>query len=156
MLAEITCARCGTVFSAQTFPSKPRRYCSRRCWLKVHNNPERNAIVARATIEQRADKLRDRGDGKTYRKRAGRHEHRVIAEQLFGRKLTADDIVHHKDGDRRNNDPGNLELTNRVEHARHHLAEWWGRPVSPESRAKISATKRRQAAAKGGDAKPVS
>lgn len=37
-------------------------------------------------------------------------EHRVIAEQLLGRKLISGEIVHHVDHDKRNNDPVNLEV----------------------------------------------
>lgn len=43
---------------------------------------------------------------------AGRYvlEHRVIVAGLIGRPLFPDEIVHHRDGNRRNNDPKNLEL----------------------------------------------
>jgi len=44
----------------------------------------------------------------TYRKRHGRHEHRVVAEQMIGRPLERGEIVHHIDGDKHNNDPSNL------------------------------------------------
>ena len=65
--------------------------------------------------------LRDTGEGKTYRKLHGRHEHRVIAERKIGRKLRRGEIVHHKDHDKRNNDPKNLEvLKSQAEHCRLH------------------------------------
>ena len=138
MRVTIICARCGATVNRRSSPSQPApRYCSQQCWLKVHNSPERNAIVARTTVAQRAARQRDTGEGKTYRKWFGRHEHRQIMERIVGRRLTADEIVHHKDGNKRNNDPANLELTNRADHARHHFAEWRAR------------------AAKGGDAQPV-
>lgn len=37
-------------------------------------------------------------------------EHRLVMSEILGRPLYADEIVHHKDGDRTNNDPSNLEL----------------------------------------------
>ena len=37
-------------------------------------------------------------------------EHRFVMEQHLGRKLTADETVHHVDGDRANNSLANLEL----------------------------------------------
>jgi hypothetical protein len=33
-----------------------------------------------------------------------------MMEQLLGRKLLPDESVHHKDGEKLNNDPSNLEL----------------------------------------------
>lgn len=35
-------------------------------------------------------------------------EHRLVAERVLGRYLTATEVVHHKDDDPGNNDPGNL------------------------------------------------
>lgn len=67
--------------------------------------------------------LRDKGDKDTYRKVHGRHEHRTVAERLLGRPLLPGEIVHHKDHDKRNNRPDNLEVMTQAEHARLHHAE---------------------------------
>jgi hypothetical protein len=37
-------------------------------------------------------------------------EHRVVMEKKIGRKLARDETVHHKNGDRLDNHPENLEL----------------------------------------------
>jgi hypothetical protein len=37
-------------------------------------------------------------------------EHRIIMSWMLGRELLPGETVHHKDGDRTNNDPSNLEL----------------------------------------------
>lgn len=37
-------------------------------------------------------------------------EHRVVMESVIGRPLRKEETVHHKDGNRTNNDPSNLEL----------------------------------------------
>lgn len=68
-------------------------------------------------------KLRGTGEGKKYRKLHQRHEHRVVAELKIGRSLVKGEIVHHKDGNKFNNHPDNLEVVTRYEHIRLHLDE---------------------------------
>src|ERR1700682_45731 len=56
-------------------------------------------------------------------------EHRLVAEEILGRFLTRDEVVHHKDGDRSNNDPENLQVfDSNADHLRHELTgrvpEW--------------------------------
>lgn len=47
-------------------------------------------------------------------------EHRTVAEQKIGRSLTKNDIVHHLDGDKENNNPDNLVVITRAEHSKIH------------------------------------
>lgn len=48
-------------------------------------------------------------------------EHRHVMEQMLGRALESYEEVHHKDEDKSNNDPRNLELMpTRQDHAREH------------------------------------
>lgn len=37
-------------------------------------------------------------------------EHRYVMEQMLGRKLLRTENIHHKDGNKQNNHPDNLEL----------------------------------------------
>jgi HNH endonuclease len=145
VLEQRVCARdgCETVFRVRRkYPQQ--RFCSRRCGFLAVNPPDHNARVARATAAKRGDMLRGRGAGKTYRKRGGRHEHRVVMEQKLGRRLTSEELIHHDDHTRGNNDPGNLLLTNRVEHARLHNT---GRKQSIQTvRTRVEATARTKAA----------
>lgn len=62
-------------------------------------------------------------------------EHRYIMEQFLGRKLSRYEVVHHKDGNKRNNDLNNLEVMLLSDHAREHME---GHMVSEETKQKIS------------------
>lgn len=83
--------------------------------------PGRSAEIGRNSAAKRGDAQRGKGQGKTYRKHSGRHEHRKVMEEKIGRLLSSNEIVHHKDHDKFNNSPENLEIMTRAEHARHHF-----------------------------------
>lgn len=49
-------------------------------------------------------------------------QHRLVMERVLGRYLTESEVVHHKDGDKANNHPSNLELFSKnSDHLRHEL-----------------------------------
>lgn len=115
---------CGNPFECMFKDRKKNKYCSKDCRMKYRNgvgNPAFNARIAIDTAEQRGDTLRRTGEGKTYIKEGGQHQHITVMEQILGRKLLPGEVVHHIDEDRRNNSPSNLELKNKREHARDHL-----------------------------------
>jgi HNH endonuclease len=127
IIARRACLHCAAEFDvSRRYPMQ--RFCSRRCGLKHMNPPDHNLKTARATIAERAARMRDRGDcTKTYRKVNGRHEHRTVAERKIGRPLKPGEIVHHRDENKRNNPPENLEVMTRAEHCRIHWADRWAR-----------------------------
>lgn len=47
-------------------------------------------------------------------------EHILVAEQKIGRYLKPEEIVHHEDEVKDNNDPGNIKVLTRGEHTRYH------------------------------------
>lgn len=143
-MAKVTvhCSWCGN--SIQKYPSqvKENSYCSNGCrskHLSKKHNPEgyrrhphlaelnRKLNPDRMTLETRK-KLRTArlgsGEGKSYEKLFGKHLHRIVAEEKLGRKLLPGEVVHHIDGNKRNNDPGNLMVfSSQEEHAAWHVKE---------------------------------
>lgn len=83
-------------------------------------------------------------------------EHRLIMEKILGRPLGSDEVTHHKDFHKPNNDPSNLQLMTRKEHQQIPLMqarylvkiglmdiffEWWEKnkhaPKTPEQLLEI-------------------
>ena len=99
-------------------PSRKQIYCSHSCAWTVFGHKVLAAALTPESIAKNAAKKRGTGTG--YVKINGRHEHRVVMERRLGRSLSSDEIVHHRDERKSNNNDDNLELTDRVTHARIH------------------------------------
>ena len=86
--------------------------------LNAELNPGRMTPEVRAALS-----LSHRGSGehKTYEKSKGRQVHRQVAERILGRKLRPGEVVHHINGDKRDNRPENLQIfASQAEHTRWH------------------------------------
>lgn len=89
--------------------------------LNLELNPHR---MTPQTREKLRNHRLNTGQGKSYSKIYGRHEHRAIAKQILGRKLQGSEVVHHIDGNKRNNEIDNLIiLPSQSEHAKLHVRE---------------------------------
>ena len=107
---HFVCLHCGKASSGKG--ARPRKFCSHRChglWMRGENH----YMYKGGSYRHGYKFVRD---GDRYRQ-----EHRAIAERMLGRELLPNECVHHKDGNRSNNDPQNLEvLASNKEHRRRH------------------------------------
>lgn len=116
------CTRCGAeVYRPPSQRKRGRPFCSRQCHMALLNeelNPTRMTPEVKAKL--RGTKL-GTGEGRTYPKFHGRNEHRTVAEWILGRPLNTGEVVHHVDGDKRNNAPENLIVfPSQADHAAWH------------------------------------
>lgn len=100
-LGSGTCHTCGKAFTK--VKNTAGSFCSRECW------DESFAPIGTKRVNDDGYvvvKIRS-GAGKD---RRWQLEHRHVMEQVLGRKLLPGENPHHKDGNRQNNSPENLEL----------------------------------------------
>ena len=153
MRLKIRCDWCGKEVMREAAPLKGKKhhFCSRQCLADFSSkakNPggyaafkdftnisatfsELNKVTNKtrmtAAVREKLRKSRlNTGEGKTYAKRYGKHEHRIVAEQILGRALYPGEVVHHIDGNKRNNKPENLRVfESQSDHAKFHAEFSW-------------------------------
>lgn len=142
------CAICGKQISVRSQRLKDKNYC-RECWYEENKNHCRDMakkypINERMTEEMKVKrqkskkdkpyhhsdeirkvlrefKLINGSDRKSYTKIFGKHEHRIVAEQMMGRALNRGEVVHHIDRHKQNNMADNLMVfSSQAEHAKWH------------------------------------
>jgi hypothetical protein len=127
----VRCDWCGIFFKKLSCELHEHNFCSIahfRQWnlgrMRQYNATDNAMNQPGGVISSRIKRgnlLRGSGEGRAYTKRLGRHEHRIVAEEMLGRSLKKYEVVHHIDGDKKNNHPSNLlVLPSQREHAALH------------------------------------
>ncbi len=99
------CEQCGNRFTESLTGAKAkrmrgRRFCSRRCRnLYLYGKEAARSITPQGYVRITTP------DG-----RMSMMEHRYVMECVLNRRLRKGETVHHKDDNRANNDPSNLQL----------------------------------------------
>ena len=129
---KVTCDVCGKVFDKADSAVREHNFCSVdhfRKWCSERmsdynksKNPMNKKWTKKMRLKKREQVLERTGKGeKAYNKFLGRHEHRVVAERMLGRKLKKNEVVHHIDLNKQNNDEKNLVvLPSNSEHSHLH------------------------------------
>lgn len=102
-------------------PRSKNKFCSSICALGAVRTKKHQIEAGKKGALTNI--LRYRGTGvRGYVRENGENQHRVVMERKIGRKLRKGEIVHHKDGDKKNNSIRNLQLLkNQSEHIKLHL-----------------------------------
>lgn len=123
---EVECEKCGRQFVRLKSDIKGRIFCSPQCARGFISQIGSETMRRINPTNEHREKLRNahlgKGEGKTYTKTYGRHTHRIVAEQMLGRPLKPGEVVHHIDGNKRNNNPENLMVfASQALHAKWHI-----------------------------------
>ena len=152
-VVKVRCDWCGREYEKYEcfLKGKSHHFCSRQCLadfssksknpdgfkdLKDYTNISKHMTELnqqlnpnRMTYELK-EKMRiarlGKGECRGYSKIHGQPAHRVVAEQILGRKLNPGEVVHHRDGNPYTNAPDNLYVfASNAEHVRFHAESRW-------------------------------
>ena len=103
----ITCKQCG-----KQFYSTRNDFCSKKCARDYRSaNMDHKTYMEKGYLVKYVNGYNKKGNVKI---------HRAIMEEKLGGRLNSDEVVHHKDGNKLNNDISNLEVMSRGDHSRLH------------------------------------
>lgn len=98
------CEVCGTPFEFYTAKNAAGRFCSRVCFDSLKGEQHPNWRGGRGITKEGYVEVYDPAT----RRRV--QEHRQVMEDHLGRKLSADETVHHRNGVKHDNRIANLQL----------------------------------------------
>ena len=140
---ERKCLVCENIFKPRNYQIKQNqgKFCSQKCSLMNLHSLERSQEWkdnisksnkghknAPSGIKHPFYKggLIDRNGGYRFvlvKNQEYKAEHRLVMEEFLGRELSSDEIVHHKNHDKKDNRIENLEIMTRSEHMIEHMPE---------------------------------
>jgi hypothetical protein len=123
-MARKKCEQCGAAITPGDKKGRPRRFCGIPCANRYISR--RRATTKGWTVTTKGYVM-DLRPGHPNARGGYVMRHRLVMEEMLGRLLTANEIVHHKDENKANNARENLELLTTTAH--NHLPKPKRKPI---------------------------
>lgn len=108
------CLNCGKIFDRTSCKRlsdyREKKFCCPSCYSDFNSGERHWNWIGRSK------RTKDGYIRITTEKNKRRYEHRIVMENLIGRKLTADEHIHHLNGDSSDNSINNLVILSNSEH----------------------------------------
>jgi hypothetical protein len=98
---RMSCKQCGAAFELR-WATSTKLFCDNVCSAAYRSGPKHHLWVGRSLTRA----------GYVWINTPAGHgfEHRIVMAKMLDRPMVTGEQVHHRDGDRQNNNPSNLEL----------------------------------------------